>query len=175
MLKYFLEALCGQEEPLLAFKGGKYVSVAPVPDAMGKETASQEGKQLEDQVPVGRAHAVGAIAPAGPGLACALPLFIAGGGGERERGSTQCLLSVLCSCAPSCQSHPRAFLSHSLVTTMSSRCALQIQFGGGGIALITCSSGAAGRGWRRRSGGDVRVQAQDRVYSSGAGAWEEQC
>uniref|UniRef100_A0A096MED0 Telomerase-binding protein EST1A n=1 Tax=Poecilia formosa TaxID=48698 RepID=A0A096MED0_POEFO len=28
VLKYFLEALCGQEEPLLAFKGGKYVSVA---------------------------------------------------------------------------------------------------------------------------------------------------
>ncbi|XP_074869701.1 telomerase-binding protein EST1A isoform X2 [Carettochelys insculpta] len=49
VLKYFLEALCGQEEPLLAFKGGKYVSVAPVPDAMGKEMESQEGKQLEDQ------------------------------------------------------------------------------------------------------------------------------
>nr|XP_056721183.1 telomerase-binding protein EST1A isoform X1 [Euleptes europaea] len=49
VLKYFLEALCGQEEPLLAFKGGKYVSVAPVPDAMGKEMASQEGKQLQDQ------------------------------------------------------------------------------------------------------------------------------
>ncbi|XP_048823142.1 telomerase-binding protein EST1A isoform X1 [Lagopus muta] len=49
VLKYFLEALCGQEEPLLAFKGGKYVSVAPVPDAMGKEMGSQEGKQLEDQ------------------------------------------------------------------------------------------------------------------------------
>ncbi|XP_061460816.1 telomerase-binding protein EST1A isoform X3 [Rhineura floridana] len=49
VLKYFLEALCGQEEPLLAFKGGKYVSVAPVPDAMGKEAASQEGKQLDDQ------------------------------------------------------------------------------------------------------------------------------
>ncbi|XP_051972018.1 telomerase-binding protein EST1A-like [Xyrauchen texanus] len=28
VLKYFLEALCGQEEPLLAFKGGKYVSMA---------------------------------------------------------------------------------------------------------------------------------------------------
>lgn len=28
VLKYFLEALCGQEEPLLAFKGGKYISVA---------------------------------------------------------------------------------------------------------------------------------------------------
>ncbi|XP_042298436.1 telomerase-binding protein EST1A [Sceloporus undulatus] len=49
VLKYFLEALCGQEEPLLAFKGGKYVSVAPVPDAMGKEASSQGGKQLEDQ------------------------------------------------------------------------------------------------------------------------------
>lgn len=49
MLKYFLEALCGQEEPLLAFKGGKYVSVAPVPDTMGKEMGSQEGKQLEDE------------------------------------------------------------------------------------------------------------------------------
>lgn len=50
VLKYFLEALCGQEEPLLAFKGGKYVSVAPVPDAIGKETGSPEGNQLEDQV-----------------------------------------------------------------------------------------------------------------------------
>ncbi|KAF7244216.1 Telomerase-binding protein EST1A [Varanus komodoensis] len=49
VLKYFLEALCGQEEPLLAFKGGKYVSVAPVPDAMGKEASGQEGKKLEDQ------------------------------------------------------------------------------------------------------------------------------
>ncbi|OCT94059.1 telomerase-binding protein EST1A [Xenopus laevis] len=49
VLKYFLEALCGQEEPLLAFKGGKYVSVAPVPDTIGKETGSPEGNQLEDQ------------------------------------------------------------------------------------------------------------------------------
>ncbi|KAM5182486.1 telomerase-binding protein EST1A [Mantella aurantiaca] len=49
VLKYFLEALCGQEEPLLAFKGGKYVSVAPGPDAIGKETGSPEGNQLEDQ------------------------------------------------------------------------------------------------------------------------------
>uniref|UniRef100_A0ABK0LRM5 Telomerase-binding protein EST1A n=1 Tax=Rattus norvegicus TaxID=10116 RepID=A0ABK0LRM5_RAT len=49
VLKYFLEALCGQEEPLLAFKGGKYVSVAPVPDTMGKEMGIQEGKQLEDE------------------------------------------------------------------------------------------------------------------------------
>lgn len=50
MLKYFLEALCGQEEPLLAFKGGKYVSMAPIPDSLGKEDGSQQGKQLEDQV-----------------------------------------------------------------------------------------------------------------------------
>uniref|UniRef100_A0A2K5Y4M1 Telomerase-binding protein EST1A n=1 Tax=Mandrillus leucophaeus TaxID=9568 RepID=A0A2K5Y4M1_MANLE len=49
VLKYFLEALCGQEEPLLAFKGGKYVSVAPVPDTMGKEMGSQEGTRLEDE------------------------------------------------------------------------------------------------------------------------------
>ncbi|XP_064425172.1 telomerase-binding protein EST1A isoform X3 [Latimeria chalumnae] len=49
VLKYFLEALCGQEEPLLAFKGGKYVSVAPVPDTMGKEMGNQEGRQLEEQ------------------------------------------------------------------------------------------------------------------------------
>lgn len=56
MLKYFLEALCGQEEPLLAFKGGKYVSVAPVPDTMGKEMGSQEGKQLEDEVLFGKSR-----------------------------------------------------------------------------------------------------------------------
>uniref|UniRef100_A0A8C7K534 Telomerase-binding protein EST1A n=1 Tax=Oncorhynchus kisutch TaxID=8019 RepID=A0A8C7K534_ONCKI len=31
VLKYFLEALCGQEQPLLAFKGGKYVSMATSP------------------------------------------------------------------------------------------------------------------------------------------------
>ncbi|XP_042354789.1 telomerase-binding protein EST1A [Plectropomus leopardus] len=31
VLKYFLEALCGQEEPLLAFKGGKYISLATSP------------------------------------------------------------------------------------------------------------------------------------------------
>ncbi|MGH0180204.1 UNVERIFIED_CONTAM: hypothetical protein FKN15_003665 [Acipenser sinensis] len=49
VLKYFLEALCGQEEPLLAFKGGKYVSMATVPDTMGKETGSQEGKQADNQ------------------------------------------------------------------------------------------------------------------------------
>lgn len=72
MLKYFLEALCGQEEPLLAFKGGKYVSVAPVPDAMGKEMASQEGKQLQDQVLGGKGMHGRSEAPSGPGLACYL-------------------------------------------------------------------------------------------------------
>ncbi|XP_066551733.1 telomerase-binding protein EST1A [Amia ocellicauda] len=49
VLKYFLEALCGQEEPLLAFKGGKYVSMAAVPHTMGKETGSHEGKQADNQ------------------------------------------------------------------------------------------------------------------------------
>ncbi|XP_028662484.1 telomerase-binding protein EST1A [Erpetoichthys calabaricus] len=49
VLKYFLEALCGQEEPLLAFKGGKYVSMAAVPDTMGKETGSREEKQTDNQ------------------------------------------------------------------------------------------------------------------------------
>ncbi|CAH2219962.1 telomerase-binding EST1A isoform X1 [Pelobates cultripes] len=49
VLKYFLEALCGQEEPLLAFKGGKYVSVAPIPDTIGKETGRPEGDQVDDQ------------------------------------------------------------------------------------------------------------------------------
>ncbi|MBN3318868.1 EST1A protein, partial [Atractosteus spatula] len=49
VLKYFLEALCGQEEPLLAFKGGKYVSMAAVPHTMGKETGSHEGEQADNQ------------------------------------------------------------------------------------------------------------------------------
>nr|XP_060612747.1 telomerase-binding protein EST1A [Anolis sagrei ordinatus] len=43
VLKYFLEALCGQEEPLLAFKGGKYVSVAPGPDPDPTEGAPRGG------------------------------------------------------------------------------------------------------------------------------------
>uniref|UniRef100_W5MHE2 Telomerase-binding protein EST1A n=1 Tax=Lepisosteus oculatus TaxID=7918 RepID=W5MHE2_LEPOC len=50
VLKYFLEALCGQEEPLLAFKGGKYVSMAAVPHTMGKETGSHEGEQADNQL-----------------------------------------------------------------------------------------------------------------------------
>ncbi|KAL4647573.1 telomerase-binding protein EST1A isoform X1 [Arapaima gigas] len=50
VLKYFLEALCGQEEPLLAFKGGKYVSVAASPPpSLGTETASRQGKQADNQ------------------------------------------------------------------------------------------------------------------------------
>ncbi|XP_057676264.1 telomerase-binding protein EST1A isoform X1 [Corythoichthys intestinalis] len=39
VLKYFLEALCGQEEPLLAFKGGKYISVAPSPPSAASPDA----------------------------------------------------------------------------------------------------------------------------------------
>ncbi|XP_061558885.1 telomerase-binding protein EST1A isoform X2 [Phycodurus eques] len=46
VLKYFLEALCGQEEPLLAFKGGKYVSVAPPPPS----AASTDGKTGQDSL-----------------------------------------------------------------------------------------------------------------------------
>ncbi|XP_061154726.1 telomerase-binding protein EST1A isoform X3 [Syngnathus typhle] len=52
VLKYFLEALCGQEEPLLAFKGGKYVSVAaapPSPDARaGRDSLSD--KEVDDVI-----------------------------------------------------------------------------------------------------------------------------
>lgn len=44
VLKYFLEALCGQEEPLLAFKGGKYVSVAI---CTAPNTTYQHGSQTE--------------------------------------------------------------------------------------------------------------------------------
>uniref|UniRef100_A0AAZ3SK91 Telomerase-binding protein EST1A n=1 Tax=Oncorhynchus tshawytscha TaxID=74940 RepID=A0AAZ3SK91_ONCTS len=40
VLKYFLEALCGQEEPLLAFKGGKYVSMLIQPDDVIVEAES---------------------------------------------------------------------------------------------------------------------------------------
>ncbi|XP_064207474.1 telomerase-binding protein EST1A isoform X2 [Anguilla rostrata] len=50
VLKYFLEALCGQEEPLLAFKGGKYVSVATLPPpGLGTEAGSHRGKQADNQ------------------------------------------------------------------------------------------------------------------------------
>ncbi|XP_078142761.1 telomerase-binding protein EST1A isoform X2 [Centroberyx gerrardi] len=44
VLKYFLEALCGQEEPLLAFKGGKYVSMATSPPP----SRSMDGRSRQD-------------------------------------------------------------------------------------------------------------------------------
>ncbi|KAJ7997397.1 hypothetical protein DPEC_G00228560 [Dallia pectoralis] len=44
VLKYFLEALCGQEEPLLAFKGGKYVSMATPP----KSIRPGDARNLQD-------------------------------------------------------------------------------------------------------------------------------
>ncbi|XP_029557708.1 telomerase-binding protein EST1A [Salmo trutta] len=49
VLKYFLEALCGQEEPLLAFKGGKYVSMATSPPQPGRpgEARSRQDSQTE--------------------------------------------------------------------------------------------------------------------------------
>nr|XP_055063990.1 telomerase-binding protein EST1A [Misgurnus anguillicaudatus] len=50
VLKYFLEALCGQEEPLLAFKGGKYISMAtPSPSKESTENKTQT-QELEDDV-----------------------------------------------------------------------------------------------------------------------------
>ncbi|KAM9789085.1 telomerase-binding protein EST1A [Neosynchiropus ocellatus] len=48
VLKYFLEALCGQEEPLLAFKGGKYVSVAEALDHAA-ETRTRGGSATEKE------------------------------------------------------------------------------------------------------------------------------
>ncbi|XP_035035025.2 telomerase-binding protein EST1A isoform X2 [Hippoglossus stenolepis] len=55
VLKYFLEALCGQEEPLLAFKGGKYISVAtsPPPDPSVKTGGRQDSlteKEADDVI-----------------------------------------------------------------------------------------------------------------------------
>lgn len=51
MLKYFLEALCGQEEPLLAFKGGKYVSVAASPPSNHSvDTGSRQDHLTEKEV-----------------------------------------------------------------------------------------------------------------------------
>ncbi|XP_052385178.1 telomerase-binding protein EST1A-like isoform X2 [Oncorhynchus keta] len=46
VLKYFLEALCGQEEPLLAFKGGKYISMAtsPQPGRPGDARSRQDSQ-----------------------------------------------------------------------------------------------------------------------------------
>eukprot|EP00063_Salmo_salar_P078948 XP_014053783.1 PREDICTED: telomerase-binding protein EST1A [Salmo salar] len=47
VLKYFLEALCGQEEPLLAFKGGKYVSMATSPPQPVRPARSRQDSQTE--------------------------------------------------------------------------------------------------------------------------------
>ncbi|XP_070773681.1 telomerase-binding protein EST1A [Enoplosus armatus] len=50
VLKYFLEALCGQEEPLLAFKGGKYVSVATSPPpSHSMDTRSRQDSLTEKE------------------------------------------------------------------------------------------------------------------------------
>lgn len=50
VLKYFLEALCGQEEPLLAFKGGKYISVATPPSNHSQDTRSRQDSLTEKEV-----------------------------------------------------------------------------------------------------------------------------
>ncbi|XP_074468181.1 telomerase-binding protein EST1A isoform X1 [Sebastes fasciatus] len=49
VLKYFLEALCGQEEPLLAFKGGKYISVATSPPNHSNDTRSRQDSVTEKE------------------------------------------------------------------------------------------------------------------------------
>lgn len=50
VLKYFLEALCGQEEPLLAFKGGKYISVATSPPSNhSMDTRSRQDSLTEKE------------------------------------------------------------------------------------------------------------------------------
>nr|XP_046266682.1 telomerase-binding protein EST1A [Scatophagus argus] len=49
VLKYFLEALCGQEEPLLAFKGGKYVSVATSPSNHSMDTRNRQDSLTEKE------------------------------------------------------------------------------------------------------------------------------
>ncbi|XP_068456382.1 telomerase-binding protein EST1A isoform X2 [Clinocottus analis] len=49
VLKYFLEALCGQEEPLLAFKGGKYISVATSPPTQLMDTRSRQDSVTEKE------------------------------------------------------------------------------------------------------------------------------
>uniref|UniRef100_A0A8C1K9T7 Nonsense-mediated mRNA decay factor n=1 Tax=Cyprinus carpio TaxID=7962 RepID=A0A8C1K9T7_CYPCA len=51
VLKYFLEALCGQEEPLLAFKGGKYISMATPPTpSVNTENKAQMQEQEDDVI-----------------------------------------------------------------------------------------------------------------------------
>ncbi|XP_016394645.1 telomerase-binding protein EST1A-like [Sinocyclocheilus rhinocerous] len=50
VLKYFLEALCGQEEPLLAFKGGKYISMATPPTPSVNTENKVQTQEQEDDV-----------------------------------------------------------------------------------------------------------------------------
>lgn len=52
VLKYFLEALCGQEEPLLAFKGGKYISVATPSSNSMLDTRRRQDSLTEKEVTV---------------------------------------------------------------------------------------------------------------------------
>ncbi|XP_036823237.1 telomerase-binding protein EST1A isoform X2 [Oncorhynchus mykiss] len=49
VLKYFLEALCGQEQPLLAFKGGKYVSMATSPQPSSPGDAHSRHDSLTER------------------------------------------------------------------------------------------------------------------------------
>ncbi|KAM9846669.1 telomerase-binding protein EST1A [Aulostomus maculatus] len=49
VLKYFLEALCGQEEPFLAFKGGKYISVATPPSNNSVDTKTRQDSLTEKE------------------------------------------------------------------------------------------------------------------------------
>uniref|UniRef100_A0A674C7F7 Telomerase-binding protein EST1A n=1 Tax=Salmo trutta TaxID=8032 RepID=A0A674C7F7_SALTR len=49
VLKYFLEALCGQEQPLLAFKGGKYVSMASSPQPSSPGDAHSRHDSLTER------------------------------------------------------------------------------------------------------------------------------
>ena len=63
VLKYFLEALCGQEEPLLAFKGGKYVSMATGPSL---HSWTERGKKESPEKEVKPEYPPYGIKPAPP-------------------------------------------------------------------------------------------------------------
>lgn len=166
MLKYFLEALCGQEEPLLAFKGGKYVSVAPVPDTMGKEMGSQEGKQLEDEVLCGES-----------------PLWQREGSPPHPQS---CSAHFFCS-YPVIYNHSEQYGCGRDQTT-SQECTLLVPLPASPTPVSPSHSATSSRcfflmlHWRRREGkkefnnvqlgrlrkgggaGGVRVQAEDQVY-----------
>ncbi|XP_030009752.1 telomerase-binding protein EST1A [Sphaeramia orbicularis] len=49
VLKYFLEALCGQEEPLLAFKGGQYISLANSPPPTNTKDSRSQHESLTEK------------------------------------------------------------------------------------------------------------------------------